>query len=375
MSNKPKIIFLLASISQPRCLKRIKAFVKEGYELEVYGFDRGYYNNEATVKEYDIKTLGFMPSGSGYLKKVLYARKKLNAVFKKNKSANVLYYCFSFDLALICKLYNKKYAYEISDLVYGYFHNRSLRSIFTSLDRRLIGTSFVTAMTSIGFKKHLYPKGAPPHVIIQPNRIDRYFSSVDRRLNGVVATNNLTFSYVGAFRSPDTVFRFAKIIGENFPQHSFRFHGDSHLTEQAKDLASKYANVTYHGSFKNPDDLSDIYSKIDVVIACYGINTLNERIADPNKLYEALFFNKPIIVSKNTFLAQQVLDTYKCGYAIDATNDDEIIELVNSLTPSSMKPVIDSIHQVALENIIDDDSYKLIHFIKNNFPLSQSLQY
>lgn len=369
MSNKPKLIFLLASISQPRCLKRIKAFIKEGYEMEIYGFDRGYYNNNATVEEFGIKNLGFVPSGSGYFKKVLYTRRKLKAIFKKNQTVNVLYYCFSFDLALVCKLNNKKYAYEISDLVYGYFNNKYVRRFFISLDRKLIASSFVTVMTSKGFQDFLYPKEAPEHIVIQPNRVHNCFSTINRSLNGKVP-HNLSFSYVGAFRYPNTVFRFAKIIGENFPQHTFRFHGDSHLTQQVKDLAAMYENVTYYGPFINPDELSRIYSKIDVVVACYDIKTLNEKIAEPNKLYEALFFKKPIIVSKNTFLESQVIDKYKCGYAIDATSDSEIINLVNSLNPISIKQVISRIDQVAIEHIIDDESFEIIQFIKNNFPQS-----
>lgn len=366
MGNKPKLIFLLASISQPRCLKRIKAFIKEGYELEIYGFDRGYYNDEATIEKYGIQILGFMPSGSGYLKKVLYARKKISAIFKKNDSVDVLYYCFSFDLALICKLYNKKYAYEISDLVYGYFNNKSARNFFAFLDRKLIANSLVTVMTSKGFQDFLYPKDPPNHLIIQPNRVHNALSTLNRDSN-VAVTPNLSFSYVGAFRYPNTVFRFAKVIGEKFPQHRFLFYGDSPLTQQVKDLAAKYNNVKYYGPFVNPDDLPGIYSSIDIVVACYDTKTLNEKIAEPNKLYEALFFKKPIIVSKNTFLEKQVLEKYKCGYAIDATSDSNIIDLVDSLNPDSLNPIIGKINQVDIKNILDDESFKLIQFVKENF--------
>lgn len=365
MSTKPKLIFLLTSISQPRCHKRIKAFIKEGYELEVYGFDRGFYNKNATVAEYDIKNFGFVPSGSGHFKKLLFARKKINAIFKKNKTANVLYYCFSFDLALICKIYNKKYAYEISDLVYGYFKRRNMREFFTRIDRKLIKNSFLTVMTSKGFQDFLYPQNSPENIIIQPNRVDAYFLERDRSLK-ILNANNIIFSYVGAFRYPNTVFRFAKIVGENFPQHSFHFYGDSHLTQKVKDLVKKYPNVKYFGPFKNPDDLTSIYSKVDVVVACYDIKTLNERIAEPNKLYESFFFEKPIIVSKDTFLEQQVLNKYKCGFSIDATKDNNIINLINALDQESMLREVDTIREIKLNEIIDDESVKILQFIKNN---------
>lgn len=75
MRNKPKLIFLLVSISQPRCFKRIEAFIKEGFDLEVYGFDRGYYNDDSTIAKFGVNNLGFMPSGSGYLKKNILCKK------------------------------------------------------------------------------------------------------------------------------------------------------------------------------------------------------------------------------------------------------------------------------------------------------------
>lgn len=257
--------------------------------------------------------------------------------------------------------------YEISNLVYGYINNKSIRRLFAFLDRKLISNSLVTVMTSKGFQDYLYPKDSPNQIIIQPNRVHNALASINRNSIGAV-THNLCFSFVGMFRYPNTVFRFAKVIGENFPQHTFCFYGDSPLTQQVKNLVAKYRNVIYYGTFVNPKDLPRIYSTIDIIVACYDTKSLNEIIAEPNKLYEALFFKKPIIVSKNTFLEKQVLNKYKCGFAIDATSDSEIIDLVSSLNFVSIKSIISKIDEVDLENIIDDESFEIIQFIKNNFP-------
>jgi succinoglycan biosynthesis protein ExoL len=42
----------------------------------------------------------------------------------------------------------------------------------------------------------------------------------------------------------------------------------------------------------------------------------NNRVALPNKLYEAMYFRVPIVASKGTYLAERVLDA-GIGYAID----------------------------------------------------------
>ena len=364
MENK-KIIFLLASISQPRCIKRVESFIQNGYSVEVYGFNRGVYNINADVNGVKINDLGFAFSGSGYFKKFFYAKKCLKEIFKKFKNEDVLFYAFSFDIALICKMFSgAKYIYEISDLVYTYFDNKKVIKLFRSLDKWLINKSVLTIMTSEGFYNYFFPLMNEKNVIVQPNRVNSNLLNSSRDFNEIKDTEKIVFSYVGAFRYPNTVFRFAEIIGKNYPQHEFVFWGDSNLTQLAIDLASKYKNVKYHGAFKNPEDLEKIYSSLDVVIACYDIKTLNERVAEPNKLYEALYFKKAIVVSNDTFLAEKV-SRFNCGYAIDATKDIDISNFIDGLNTSELNNIKTQIEKVSLSEIIDDNAKSIISYLKS----------
>lgn len=363
---KPKVVFLLASISQPRCIKRIRSFIRNGFEVEVYGFDRGVYNINAVIEGQKIHNLGFAESGKGYIKKFKNAKNALNEIFKANKQENVIYYAFAFDIALLCKLFGKKkYVYEISDIVYEYFNNEVLRMVFAMVDRRLIKSSLLTVMTSKGFIKHLFPKLNQTNIIEQPNRVDVFFRDKKRGISGS-DTNKLVFSYVGAFRHPNTNLRFAKVIGEYFPNHEFHFYGDSFLTGKVKELCELYNNVCYFGPYKNPEDLQGIYEKTDIVVACYDTKSINERISEPNKLYESLFFGKPIVVSEETFLAERV-EQLGCGFAIDATSDYTIRDFVGSITTISLNEKLNNINHIPESEIIDDDGKKIIDFITSNF--------
>ena len=40
-----KIIFITGNLTQPRVIKRIKAFKEQGFDICVYGFDRGTFQN------------------------------------------------------------------------------------------------------------------------------------------------------------------------------------------------------------------------------------------------------------------------------------------------------------------------------------------
>ena len=155
---EPKIVFLQSSLTQPRQLKRIRSFIDAGFDVAGYGFNRGFYNVNSIVDGIKFHDLGFAKSGSNYWGKFIYARKKLRKIFLKYKSEEVIYYSFSFDLTLVCKLYSsKKVIYEISDIVYGYFKNSYVHWFFKKVDKWLIKSSFLTVMTSEGFYNYLFP--------------------------------------------------------------------------------------------------------------------------------------------------------------------------------------------------------------------------
>ena len=57
---------------------------------------------------------------------------------------------------------------------------------------------------------------------------------------------------------------------------------------------------------------------------------INEQIALPNKLYEAIYCELPIIVSKGTYLAK-VVEDWGVGLVVDCTSQKEITEAIMKL--------------------------------------------
>jgi succinoglycan biosynthesis protein ExoL len=362
---KPKIVFILESISQPRCIKRINSFISQGFDVDVYGIDRGKYNENATISGIEINIIGKQTDGEDYFNKLINNNRAVKNILKSYISQETVFYVFGFALTLSLKINGcKNYVYEISDILYGYKKFNLIRPFFKIIDKLLIKKSLITVLTSEGFANFLFDDNWPNNIIIQPNRLNVYFRNIQRSYKPFeFDTRGYRFAYVGAFRYPNTIFRFAQIIGEHFPQNEFHFYGDSKLTEHVIRLSKKYDNVKYFGSFKNPDDLESIYNNFDIIVACYDIQSLNERIAEPNKLYEALFFNKPIIVSKNTFLSEKV-NKLNCGFAIDASNDQSIISFLDSLKINELNIIKKNISTIKYNEIIDDDSASLISLLK-----------
>lgn len=357
-----KIIFILESISQPRCIKRVKSFLSAGYDVEIYGYNRDVYNMNLDNLEIGVEILGELSDGRNYLTKILKFREDVKTIIQKNPN-DALYYSFGFGISFFMMKYRSRYIYEISDILYGYKQYILLEWLFKFIDKIIIKNSLLTVMTSRGFLDYFYKKKKPKNIIIQPNKLDYRFSNQKRIYTPKIDMQKVVFAYIGAFRYPKTVFKFAETIGEYFKDFEFHFYGDSYLTRAVIDISNKYDNVKYYGPFKNPEDLESIYSKIDITVACYEIDHINEKIAEPNKLYESLYFLKPIIVSTKTYLSKRVAQL-KCGYIINAYSVEEIRKFLNNLDVESIVTIRKNIQKIELREIIDDNASNIIKNIE-----------
>lgn len=117
----------------------------------------------------------------------------------------------------------------------------------------------------------------------------------------------------------------------------------------------KYNNVFYHGRFKNPNDLPKIYENIDILLCTYDYRIDNVRYAEPNKLYEAIYFRKPIIVSSNTFLSNKVSEL-NIGYHIDSLDKNSIVSFFNNLTSGSLRTKVNACSAIPREECIMNDT-------------------
>ena len=167
-----------------------------------------------------------------------------------------------------------------------------------------------------------------------PNRLAT--DVVDFPIKQKSESSCLRIGFVGGLRF-ESIARFAYYFVKNFPKNEFHFFG--FLNASQRELFAPletYSNCHFHGAFKNPDDLPEIYSQIDLVLSTYDVKYDNVRYAEPNKLYEAVYFETPIIVSKGTFLADKTLKL-GIGYEVDPLNEKEVVEFVNGLTPESLE--------------------------------------
>lgn len=355
-----EVVFILSSLCDPHYRKRVEEFVEHGYNVKVYGFKRCNQKIQSFPVEPII--LGEI-SNRDYFKRLQLFYTSIKHIAKE--CVGKLCFYSSLDIALFARnLIKAQYIYEICDLTELCVGNKLLSKFLIWQNKKTVKHSVKTILTSEGFIDFF--KDLPSDKIcLVPNKVSPDCKPIDnlaRQFN----PQKIKIGFVGVIRF-STIYRFIKVCAERFNNveiHLFGIFSDGDIySQKTKELSEKYDSIKYHGRFQNPDDLPSIYSQIDMVLSTYtpspGVN-----YAEPNKLYEAIFFRCPIIVSSGTFLGKKV--NKSCvGYTINATNEDEIAEFIESLNEKSYNDRVKGCLKVPLNECynINDTFFKNIETI------------
>jgi glycosyltransferase involved in cell wall biosynthesis len=96
---------------------------------------------------------------------------------------------------------------------------------------------------------------------------------------------------------------------------------------QLSELASEAPNIDLKLSWHQPDYIMKCVRESDVLFAIYDPIVQNNKYSSPNKLFEAMMCQKPIIVNSGTSM-DRIVQGEKCGIVIE------------SLTPSAFREAI-----------------------------------
>lgn len=345
--SNTKIVFIINSLMLQRCHKRVNDFIDQGYKVEVYGFDRQFGVEKCKYDRYDVEIIGEFNNFLSYFSRIGIMKNGIKKVIDAHKKQDCVFYLFQFDVASIATLMlgDIPYIYEESDLTHTYISHKVIRKVLEKWDKRIIRKSLMTVETSYGFVKYHFNGICPKNVSVIPNKLKSQVEDFPLISKPDFDINHIRFGYVGHIRF-QALMNFVRILINYYPQHELYFFGlvgDKKLLPQIKSF-EKCPHVHFCGPFENPKDLAKVYSQIDLLISTYDTSMENVRYAEPNKLYEAIYYETPIIVSKGTFLEESV-KKYDIGYAIDALNDGELKTFINSLTEEDIK---EKMHHAAL---------------------------
>lgn len=246
---KSKIIFIVPSVTNSHYKNRIIEFVENGYEVDVYGFERSTHSKNKNLP-YAYHIIGNIEDGS-YINRINIYRKNFSELGKKYKGSKVVFYLCGLDIAMFFTLINPKvpYIYEECDLVHTY---TKVKNILEWIDRRVIKRSLLSVFTSEGFLKYHYGVNRPDNVCLVENKLNPGILNCKLLEKREYSQDSISIGFVGVPRF-DSVYNFIDVFCKNYPQHTFHIFGGP-ITEDFKSL-SQYSNCHFHGFFNNPVDL------------------------------------------------------------------------------------------------------------------------
>lgn len=347
------VVFIVNLSINPNSIKRINEFCSKGYEVEAYGFSRGYPSVNKP-KNVEMKIVGEISNSTSYFKRIPIICSGIKEVLRATKTQDCLYYLVGLDVAIIFSILSRAtYIYEEADLVHVDLPNPFFQKMLEFVDKYIIKKSLLSVFRSEGFIQYHFKNNRPENVHVISNRVSPLVEGIPSVISQNYNPESPRIGFVGFIRYR-SVLNFAKVFCENFQQGEFHFWGICTSLEGKKAFAKlkNYPNCFFHGQFKSPEDLPSIYSQIDIVLSAYDLDSENVKYLESNKIYESIYFETPIIVSKGTFLAEKV-KRLGIGMSVDVSNDSSVLDLLHSLTTDKYMTYMKNIRKFDKKSVLN----------------------
>ncbi|NJE26413.1 hypothetical protein E3E22_07240 [Thermococcus sp. MV5] len=293
----------------PRVYKEAKSLAKYGHEVCIIAWDReGKYPKEEKVEGFRVIRVG-PKARYGPLMAVKLPFFYLN-VFKiilKLKPDAI--HTHDFDTAILGFIFKKlkkiMWVYDVHDLYESFVENGLVKRFILKLDSIFLRTSDIVISVNPTMSSILIERGAKIGTVVILNTIDP-FPVEDQK------DPNFTVFYGGILSKGRFVKEMTKIVEElGIP---LRIAGRGIL----ENFVKKCRNVIFLGYIPHKKAVKEL-SQAHLTFILYNPKVLNNRIAAPNKLFEAMWVGTPVLIVRGT-LPERLSE--KFGIPVEYSMDD-----------------------------------------------------
>ena len=329
------MIFISNNWADAHQQTRLNTLLKLGISITCLSVFRNYYPGRSSISPVWI---GDMQHAS-YRKRLNVYLKLFYKLFKVDKENDYIY-VYGFDLAfalLIFRIISRRkfiLVYEIPDIRERFFSKKISGKLLRLLEAFAIPKIDLLVVTSADFVTEYFTKlrkiKLQDYLVIE-NKIH----STDIITRPIIQLKTpedkmITIGYFGVLRCPASLNclitlaksgRFNIVLKGIFMPFTQHFENEIFGT----------CNINYYGPYNMPDELSTIYSQVDIVWAAYPFSKKaigNHLWARTNRFYESLFLHKPFIVQQGTADAAKARSLG--GIAIEI-NLEDINQVVDNL--------------------------------------------
>jgi succinoglycan biosynthesis protein ExoL len=166
---------------------------------------------------------------------------------------------------------------------------------------------------------------------------------------------------IGLLRYEKPIRWLINFVNNHSSDYELHCFGDGPFKSIVEESSNK--NIYYHGSYKAHEQLEMIYKSIDLNFVVYDNNSKNVQLAIPNKLYESIYFCKPILVAKDTCLEKEVLNL-KVGASVSLAGEAEFARDLSDVSEAKRMLFSNHSNNIDVSYLIDDSQNKLREIFK-----------
>ena len=229
-------------------------------------------------------------------------QKSIKKWLKENCGQYDIIHAFDFDTGFaakkIAKKYNKKLVYHILDFYIDSHASggKLLRALIKRLEFSII--NFADATIICTEKRHEQIEGSKPkYLTVIHNTPKVNFQNIHSDLC-IQKSDRLKIAYVGVFSTGRLLKELLEVVQSN---NNLELHigGYGELENTVKTFAASSENIIYYGKLAYNDTIT-LEMQCDVMTAIYDPSIPNHKYSAPNKFYESLMLDKPLIMVEDT---------------------------------------------------------------------------
>lgn len=270
---------------------------------------------------------------TGFIKCILFMSKKI----RENQYDKIIFLTTQTILPLFftAMRYKEKYIYDYRDITY------EKNKLAKKMIQKLIQNSYVTCMSSMGFKKIV---GDNEKILQSHNCSEITYEKVDKKKN-----EKLRITFWGMVRQIEFNQKICDIFG-NDERLILTYHGEGYCN-RLKEYCNKknYHNIYFTGRYRTTE-IKGFAEETDVLLNVYE-NDAQQKLAMTVKYYDGIRYGIPMIVAKDSYMEEN-LKNNKAVYFMDVDhpNVNELLEWCQMIAKQNKY-----FYQKELDKIKEDD--------------------
>ena len=332
------VCFLLTHVPNPRMNKRIEVFKGEA-DTHVICTRRASQNVWEPTQNVDHIIFDIdLPSAKHIVKRYVVSQDFQKKALEKLEELqpNVIY-AEGLDTLIIAGKYKKTHEvriiFEVADLRENYITmpkkvvDRAITAVLLKREKKAFkNVDFLVVTSPKFYDMHYNTLISKDKMLFIPNAPDTEVFRNYKRHEG-----DFTVGFIGGIRYLDQMRMLVDAAGEVGYKVLFAgAGGTSSDYEQIQEYCQGKDYVLFTGRYDYNSQIADLYGMVDCVFAVYDADNPNVRIALPNKLYESIICELPIIVAKGTYL-EELVKEWGVGVSVSHKEKRELVEALRRL--------------------------------------------